>query len=117
MTNRTRQATVADARAIAKASVAALDRRLEALDSHGQPGVVVVVHKERQAAIDALAEQIIELHDRLVEVEITKGIRTSRPVRKANASFGERWRAMVADLDNPSRVRKNGGPVSWEGFF
>ncbi len=70
------------------AEVSARIARLEARAAAQRPS---------QAALGAVAKQILELYDQVVDVEIAKGLRTARPVRKRNASLAEQLREISAD--------------------
>lgn len=59
---------------------------------------------------EAFSQQIIKLDSRLVELEIRKGLRTERPVRKRGASVVEQAAEILAEP--PIRKRD-----SWEGML
>ena len=91
-----------------------LGARLAALER-----AIVAKRAARQAAINDVAEQLVAFHDRVVKIEVERGLRSHVPIRKANATLAERLREIAADSQSP--VRKNGihkdGRSPWEGFF
>lgn len=107
-----------DSREIAKAvadamapGVAAMSKRLDRIERQA------VAKRSRQEAIDKLAEQLIDVWDRIAKIDAIADQRTApAPIRKAGMSISETIRAIAAESP-PRPVRKRGRSGTFGGFL
>jgi len=102
----TKRETAAIVQAAGAPLIADIGRRIAAIEKRAG-----IAPPADQARVEAVAKQLIALHERIAAQEVAQGLRPAMPVRKAGTTTADQLRAIADDRAVRKQARSRWGGI------